>query len=115
MNAILQAYSPEEQDVLNVFNRHVASFLAGDLDAVVDDFATQAVVVTPAGVYEAQERIRALHRELLDEFGVIASGDSPGFAVDVLQVRHDTLFITWHARVAKSNLQLRQRHVCMQG
>ena len=34
---------------------------------------------------------------LLDEFGVIDRGDSPGFSIDTLNVRHDTLFIVWHA------------------
>ena len=33
----------------------------------------------------------------LAEFGVINRGDSPGIQIDMLLVRHDTLFITWHA------------------
>lgn len=71
--------------------------MAGDLEAVVSDFGERAVVVTPDGVFEGRGRIRALYRGLLEEFGVIGRGDSPGLTFDVLHVRHDTLFIAWHA------------------
>jgi hypothetical protein len=97
MNTTTQPYSRREQQVLDAFRRHVAAFTAGDLDAVLNDFGEQSVVITPDGVYEGLQRIRALFRGLLAEFGAIDRGDSPGFSFDALQVRHDTLFIAWHA------------------
>jgi hypothetical protein len=48
-------------------------------------------------VFEGRDRIRALYQGLLAEFGTIDKGDSPGISVDALHVRHNTLFISWHA------------------
>lgn len=97
MNAIAQRYTAQEQMVLAAFNRHVAAFTSGNLDAVLNDFGEHSVVVTPDGVFEGRERICALYQNLLAEFGRIDRGDSPGLTFDVLHVRHDTLFIAWHA------------------
>lgn len=97
MNAIAQPCTAQEQEVLDVFNRHVAAFTSGNLDAVMNDFDEHSVVVTPDGIFEGRERIRALYQNLLAEFGRIDRGDSPGLAFDVLHVRHDTLFTAWHA------------------
>lgn len=97
MNAIAPLYTSREQKVMNVFNRHVAAFTASDLEAVLNDFDERSVVITLDGVFEGRERIRALYQDLLTEFGVIDRGDSPGLTFDALHVRHDMLFITWHA------------------
>lgn len=97
MKADKQKFTSEEQNALDTFKNHVASFTAGNLDAVLDDFAEHAVVMTPDGVFEGRDRIRALYQGLLAEFGNIDNGDSPGISVDALHVRHDTLFISWHA------------------
>ena len=96
MNTTQKTVTPE-QNVLDVFKRHVAAFTSGNLDTVLNDFSEQSVVITPDGVFEGLDRIRALYGGLLAEFGVIDRGDSPGLTVDALHVRHDTLFITWHA------------------
>jgi len=97
MNAIAQRHTVQEQKVLDVFDRHVAAFTCGNLDAVLNDFGEQSVVVTSDGVFEGREQIRALYQNLLAEFGRIDRGDSPGFTFDVVHARHDTLFIAWHA------------------
>jgi ketosteroid isomerase-like protein len=97
MNAIAQPHTVQEQKVLDVFDRHVAAFTCGNLDAVLNDFGEQSVVVTSDGVFEGREQIRALYQNLLAEFGRIDRGDSPGFTFDVVHARHDTLFIAWHA------------------
>ncbi|UCH53330.1 MAG: nuclear transport factor 2 family protein [Pseudomonadota bacterium] len=97
MNAIAKAVTTREQHALNIFNRHVAAFFAGNLDAVLDDFGEDSVVITPDGVFEGREQIRSVYEGLLAEFGVIDRGDSPGIVVDTLLARDDTIFITWHA------------------
>jgi hypothetical protein len=97
MNAIQPVHMSQEQKVLDVFNRHFAAFTSANLDDIVNDFTEQSVVITPDGVFEGLDRIRALYQGLLAEFGVIDRGDSPGITIDVLHVRHDMLFITWHA------------------
>ena len=86
-----------EQKVLDIFNRHIAAFFAGDLDAVLKDFDTDSVVITQAGVFQGPAQIRQVFKGLLDEFGVIDQGDSPGFTFEIVQPCQDTLFITWKA------------------
>jgi hypothetical protein len=63
----------------------------------LEDFDEHSVVITPEGVFEGREQIRAVYQGLLDEFGTIDRGDSPGIVLDTLLVRDDTIFITWHA------------------
>lgn len=97
MNMATHIHAPQEREAQDIFNRHVAAFVSGNLDAVLNDFGEQSVVVTPDGVFEGLEQIRALYGGLLAEFGVIDRGDSPGLTFDTLHVRHDTIFIAWHA------------------
>jgi len=97
MNKTSMPYTSQEQKVLDVFNRHVRAFTSGNLDKVVSDFADNSVVITPETIYEGQDEIRVLYAQLLAEFGSIDRGDSPGISIDVLQVRHDTLVVSWHA------------------
>ena len=87
----------QEQHVLAVFNRHVAAFESGDLDAVLSDFRDDSIVITADGVLEGLAQIRRLYAGLLAEFGTIDNGDSPGIILDISHVRRDMLFITWHA------------------
>lgn len=97
MKAANPEFTSQEQGVIDIFKRHVAAFTSGNLDAVLTDFTDRSVVITPDGVFEGRERIRAVYEGLLAEFGVIDNGDSPGITVDALHVRHDTLLISWHA------------------
>lgn len=97
MNTTMETYTAQEQQVLAVFNRHVASFTSGNLDAVLNDFAEDSVVITPDGAFEGRAQIRELYKGLLEEFGVIDRGDSPGFSIDALHLRNDTLLISWRA------------------
>jgi hypothetical protein len=97
MNAITKAHTTREQQALDVFHRHVSAFFSGDLSAVLADFDPDSVVITPDDVFEGPERIREMYQKLLEEFGVIVRGDSPGIFVDTLLVHHDTILITWHA------------------
>lgn len=97
MDTGTHSHTTQEQHALAAFRRHVAAFTSGNLDAVMNDFGEHPVVITPDGVFEGRERIRALYGGLLAEFGVIDRGDSAGLIVDALHVRHDTIFISWHA------------------
>lgn len=48
----------------DVFQRHVAAVLAGDLDAIASDYSPDALVLTPTGQYRGVEQIRALYAEM---------------------------------------------------
>ena len=93
---IQERYSTQEKAVLDVFDRHLAAFNSGDIEAVLGDFGEDSIVVTPDGVFVGRDRIRLVYSALLAEFGNISRGDSPGLTVDVKHVHGDTLFITWH-------------------
>lgn len=67
----------------------------------MNDFDEHALVIMPDGVFEGPEQIRALYGGLLAEFGTIDRGDSPGLSINALHVRHDTIFISWHAESIK--------------
>jgi len=97
MHLSTQIYTTLEQQALETFNRHAAAFNSGDLNAVLNDFNEDSVVITPDGIFEGREQIRAVYHGLLAEFGTIDRGDSPGIVFDLLLVRDDTVFITWHA------------------
>lgn len=92
-----QTHTTWEQQTQALFERHVAAFNAGNLDAVMNDFGEHSIVITPDGVFEGLEQIRALYGGLLAEFGIIDNGDSPGLTLDTLHARHDMIVITWHA------------------
>jgi len=98
MNANLNIPTTQEQQVLAIFDKHVAAFNSGSLDAVLDDFSEQSIVITADGVFEGLTQIRNVYRNLLAEFGVIDHGDSAGFTFDVTLVRDDMLVINWHAQ-----------------
>ncbi|MBW8329471.1 MAG: hypothetical protein K0M48_10075 [Thiobacillus sp.] len=97
MNTSTHSHTTREQQALAIFKRHVAVFTSCNLDAVMNDFGEHSMVITPDGVFKGPERIRTLYGGLLAEFGVIDRGDSPGLTFDALHVRHDTIFISWHA------------------
>ena len=97
MDTNTQTHTTSEQQAQATFKRHVAAFNSGNLDAVMNDFGEHSIVITPDGVFEGLERIRALYGDLLAEFGIIDNGDSPGLTLDALHARHDMIVITWHA------------------
>jgi len=97
MSTSAQTVMQHEQQILEIFQRHVSAFMSGNLKAVLEDFNEYSVVITPDGVFEGLDRIRALYAGLLAEFGVIDRGDSPGLHIEKLHVHNDMLFITWHA------------------
>lgn len=95
--AALPSSTTQEQQSLDTFQHHVAAFQAADLDGVLADFADDAIVFTPDGVFEGQQQIRTVYAALFEEFGCIVDGDSPGILLDAMHVRDDSIFITWHA------------------
>ncbi|HEY9051714.1 MAG TPA: nuclear transport factor 2 family protein [Gammaproteobacteria bacterium] len=96
-NVSSQSPNQQEKHTLATFQNHVAAFQSASLDKVMDDFADDAIVFTPDGVFEGKQQIRKVYAALLDEFGCIDRGDSPGILLDAMYVRDDSLFITWHA------------------
>jgi ketosteroid isomerase-like protein len=74
-----------------VFAHHAQVLVAGDLDGIVDDYADDAVFITPAGVKRGKDGVREGFTELL--------ADLPNAKWDVpTQIfEGDVLFIEWTA------------------
>ena len=78
--------TPEE-----VFQHHAEALVAGDLDGIVEDYADDAVFITPAGVRHGKDGVREAFTALL--------ADLPSAKWDVpTQVYEgNVLFIEWNA------------------
>jgi hypothetical protein len=74
-----------------IFQHHVGAVLAGDIDQIVEDYADDAVFITPAGVLIGKDGVREAFTKLLS--------DLPDAKWDVpTQIfERDVLFIEWNA------------------
>jgi hypothetical protein len=78
--------APEE-----VFRRHVAALTTGDVDAVVADYAEDAVVLTATGEYRGRAAVRDLIAGLVEALpDVTLKATHVAFA-------DDALFLQWTA------------------
>ncbi len=79
-----------------VFQHHAEALMAGDVPGIVEDYADDAVFITPDGTRHGKDGVRAAFTELL--------ADLPDAKWDVpTQIfEGDVLFIEWSA-VAKSS------------
>jgi ketosteroid isomerase-like protein len=75
-----------------VFQHHAEVLIAGDIDGIVDDYADDAVFITPEGSLHGKDGVRQGFEKLL--------GDLPNAEWDVpTQVfEGDVLFIEWNAK-----------------
>ena len=51
-----------------VLDRHLQAFAAHDIDALMEDYGEDAVFVTPGGILQGKQAIRAMFEELVPEF-----------------------------------------------
>jgi hypothetical protein len=74
-----------------VFQRHVASILDGDADAVAADYSADGLVLTPTGQYRGIEQIRGFYAQM--------SKALPNVALEakVTVFADDTLLLHWTA------------------
>jgi hypothetical protein len=75
----------------DVFDRHVAALVAGDLDALTADYAPDALVVTPTGVSRGRDEIRGLLTGMLPAFQDVR------LAARVAVFADDALLLHWSA------------------
>jgi uncharacterized protein (TIGR02246 family) len=88
------ARTPQE-----IFEHHGATLVAGDLDGIVEDYADDALFITPSGVLRGKDAIRKAFESVL--------ADLPDAAWDIpVQIfEDDVLFITWSATAEKSRVR----------
>ena len=74
-----------------VFAHHVEAVAAGDLDAIVSDYADDSVVITPAGVARGKDAIREAFVTLLDDL------PNADWELKTQIFDGDVLFLEWAA------------------
>ena len=74
-----------------VFDRHLRRQLEGDLDAILSDYAPDAVVVGPEGIGSGHDHIRKSYERVLP---LISSLD----LTPSVQVQGDVLYLTFRAQ-----------------
>lgn len=75
-----------------VIDRHNAVVAAGDLDAIVDDYSADAVILTPGGVRTGHSGVREFFEEILERLA--------GMDLEIINTRSsgDYLFLEWVGR-----------------
>jgi ketosteroid isomerase-like protein len=83
--------SPQE-----VYQHHAEVLIAGDLEGIVEDYAEDAVFITPTGVQRGKDGVRAGFTQLL------ADVPSAEWQVPTQIFEGDVLFIEWSAHAEKT-------------
>jgi ketosteroid isomerase-like protein len=86
----------------DVITNHLKCFGERNLDGVLSDYASDAVLFTPEGTLRGVESIRGLFQAMLAEFG------KPGtsFELNRLAVEGNHGFILWRAQTAENVYEL---------
>lgn len=81
------------------FQHHAEVLIAGDIDGIVDDYADDAIFITPSGVLRGKEGIRKAFTDLLN--------DVPNAKWDVPTAifEGDILFIEWTADAGSTRVE----------
>jgi ketosteroid isomerase-like protein len=83
--------SPQE-----VFQHHAEVLIAGDLEGIVEDYADDAVFITPTGVLRGKDGVREGFTRLLSDV------PNAEWQVPTQIFEGDVLFIEWSARAEKT-------------
>jgi ketosteroid isomerase-like protein len=79
-----------------VFAHHAEVLIGGDLDGIVEDYADDAVFISPAGTLRGKDGIREAFTKLL------ADVPSADWQVPTQIFEGDVLFIEWSAHAEKT-------------
>lgn len=81
--------SPQE-----VLNHHLEAFSAGDVDAVMQDYTEQSVLIVPEATLKGLDAIRAA---FTDFFGGLFKPGTYQFTMGRVEVIDDVAYIVWHS------------------
>ena len=73
-----------------VFDRHMSHELDRDLDAILTDYAPDAVVVGPSGIGSGHDHIRAAYEQVLPLLGALDATS--------VQVQGEVVYVNFRAR-----------------
>ena len=84
------ARTPQE-----IFEHHATALIAGDIDGIVEDYADDAVFITPQGIERGKDGVRQAFTRLLADL------PEAKWEVPTQIFEGDVLFIEWSAVSAK--------------
>ena len=79
---------------MNFLMHHLNSFLSNDLDAVISDYTSESVLITPTATYTGTKEIREFFAELVKYFPKQKSN----FELDRTVIKNEMIYIIWHAK-----------------
>ena len=82
-----------------IFGHHATVLVAGDIDGIVEDYADDALFVTPDGVLRGKDGVRKGFETLL---GALPNAD---LKVPTQIFEDDILFIEWTAKADRSQVR----------
>ena len=88
------ARTPQE-----IFEHHGATLVAGDVDGIVEDYADDALFITPSGVVRGKDGVREAFEKLLSDL------PSAEWEVPTQVFEGDLLFIEWKATAKDSRAE----------
>lgn len=77
----------------SVLAHHLEMFGDGDLEGLMEDYASDAVFISESGTLRGYEEIREMYEDLLPEF----QGSSVEFTLEEQIVADDYAYIVWNA------------------
>jgi len=77
----------------DVLDHHLTAFGEQDLEAVMEDYTDESVIVTNMGTFRGLEEIEGLFEDLFAEF----SQEGATIDVDQETVEDEFAYIVWHA------------------
>jgi len=85
-----------------VLDRHLKSFAEHDLDGVLADYSSDAVLFVPTGPLKGPDAIKPLFQSLISEFR------KPGasFTLQQRSIEGDHAYIVWTAETADNSYEL---------
>lgn len=85
----------EKRTTREVFDHHNQAFKAADIEAVISDFAEQAIYVTAHGVSKGKAAIRKIYEQ---HFRTAAPGDTS--TINSLVIEGEIVLFEWTAETA---------------
>jgi ketosteroid isomerase-like protein len=82
----------------DVLDRHLKSFAEHDVDGVVSDYSSDAVLFAPGGALKGPTAIRPLFEALIAEF----AKPSSSFTMQLRCIEGDHAYILWTAETAEN-------------
>jgi len=84
----------------NFLMHHLNSFLSNDLDAVISDYTSESVLITPAATYTGKKEIKEFFAALMKYF----PKQKTNFGLDRTIIKNDMIYIIWHAKTPSVNV-----------